>query len=79
MVYSLYFSHSSHVLVSLIVETFDESGEQICFNQFTTFAVGAGGFGGKRTSKYNKVIVCTGSYMYMYMCSTYFIAIANVT
>ncbi|KAK3096921.1 hypothetical protein FSP39_004769 [Pinctada imbricata] len=32
------------------VETFDEQNEKVCFNQFSTFVVGAGKFGGKRTS-----------------------------
>ena len=29
----------------------------IALNQFTTFIIGAGGFGGKRTSE--KIVVCT--------------------
>nr|XP_022331335.1 peroxisomal multifunctional enzyme type 2-like [Crassostrea virginica] len=32
------------------VETFDEKNEKLAFNQFTTFVVGAGKFGGKRNS-----------------------------
>ncbi|KAJ8304649.1 hypothetical protein KUTeg_018232 [Tegillarca granosa] len=33
------------------IETFDEQGEKVMFNQFGTFVVGAGKFGGKRTSQ----------------------------
>nr|XP_039261996.1 peroxisomal multifunctional enzyme type 2-like [Styela clava] len=32
------------------VDTFDESGERLFFNQFVTFAVGYGNFGGQRSS-----------------------------
>ena len=32
------------------METFDEKYEKLAFNQFTTFVVGAGKFGGKRNS-----------------------------
>eukprot|EP00105_Crassostrea_gigas_P009550 XP_011424543.1 PREDICTED: peroxisomal multifunctional enzyme type 2 isoform X1 [Crassostrea gigas] len=32
------------------VETFDEKNEKVAFNQFSTFVVGAGKFGGKRNS-----------------------------
>ena len=32
------------------METFDEKNEKLAFNQFTTFVVGAGKFGGKRNS-----------------------------
>nr|CAD7423672.1 unnamed protein product [Timema monikensis] len=35
---------------SLTVDTFDENGNQVAYNQVTTFAIGMGGFGGKRTS-----------------------------
>lgn len=30
--------------------SYDEKGEKVCFNQTSTFVVGAGGFGGKRSS-----------------------------
>lgn len=30
--------------------SYDENGEKVCFNQISTFVVGAGGFGGKRSS-----------------------------
>lgn len=32
------------------METFDEKNEKLAFNQFSTFVVGAGKFGGKRNS-----------------------------
>nr|CAD7396471.1 unnamed protein product [Timema poppensis] len=32
------------------VDTFDENGNRVAYNQVTTFAIGMGGFGGKRTS-----------------------------
>lgn len=34
----------------LTVETFDEKNEKVAFNQFTTFVVGAGNFGGPNSS-----------------------------
>lgn len=37
------------------VETVDESGENVAFNQFGTFVVGAGKFGGPRTSTHAKL------------------------
>ena len=46
-----------------LVESFDELGELICFNQFSTFVVGAGGFGGKRSSDYVKVTMTIYSVM----------------
>lgn len=44
-----------YIIIITSVDSFDESGDQVCFNQFSTFIVGAGGFGGKRDSKHNKV------------------------
>ena len=40
-------------LISLIpsVETFDEKKEKVAFNQFATMVVGAGGFGGAKSSE----------------------------
>lgn len=38
------------ISVTIKVESFDESGDLVAFNQFTIFMVGAGGFGGKRDS-----------------------------
>lgn len=32
------------------VTSYDENGEKVAFNQTSTFVVGAGGFGGKRSS-----------------------------
>ena len=32
------------------METFNEQKEKVAFNQFSTFVVGAGKFGGKRSS-----------------------------
>ena len=37
------------------VETTNEAGELLSVNQFSVFIVGAGGFGGKRTSQHAKV------------------------
>jgi len=37
-------------LIIVDVDTFDEYGEKICFNQSATYVQKAGGFGGKRTS-----------------------------
>lgn len=34
----------------LTVDTFDENNEKVAFNQFTTFVVGAGNFGGSSQS-----------------------------
>ena len=42
-------------MCSVSVETKDEMGELLSINQFSTFIVGAGGFGGKRTSQHAKV------------------------
>ena len=33
------------------METFDESGDKVAFNQMLEFTVGAGNFGGKKTSR----------------------------
>ena len=49
------------VLCLSSVETKNEAGEVLCVNQFSTFVMGAGGFGGKRSSPLAKVcffIVC---------------------
>jgi len=35
---------------SLEVTSYDAEGEKVAFNQLITFVVGAGGFGGKRSS-----------------------------
>ena len=40
------------------VETKNEAGELLCVNQFSTFIMGAGGFGGKRSSPHAKVQQC---------------------
>jgi len=47
----------SGCLLILNVETFDESGDLVFFNQFVTFVVGHGKFGGKRTSTHLKETV----------------------
>jgi 3-hydroxyacyl-CoA dehydrogenase/3a,7a,12a-trihydroxy-5b-cholest-24-enoyl-CoA hydratase len=39
------------------VETFDEKKEKVSFNQFSTFVVGAGNFGGPQTSKHAVPVV----------------------
>ncbi|XP_034452916.1 peroxisomal multifunctional enzyme type 2 [Hippoglossus hippoglossus] len=46
----------SGALILLDVNTYSD-GELLCFNQFSVFVVGAGGFGGKRTSDKVKVAV----------------------
>ncbi|XP_060926924.1 peroxisomal multifunctional enzyme type 2 [Limanda limanda] len=46
----------SGALILLDVNTYS-AGELLCFNQFSVFVVGAGGFGGKRTSDKAKVAV----------------------
>lgn len=40
----------SGALLILEVDTFDESGEKVTYNQFALFLIGAGKFGGKKTS-----------------------------
>ncbi|XP_075261695.1 peroxisomal multifunctional enzyme type 2-like isoform X2 [Convolutriloba macropyga] len=40
----------SGALAIINVDTFDERGEKVCFNQFSIFIVGHGGFGGPKTS-----------------------------
>ena len=40
------------------VETKNEAGELLCVNQFSTFIMGAGGFGGKRSSPHTEVQQC---------------------
>ena len=39
------------------MDTFDERGEKVCFNQFSIFIVGHGGFGGPKTSDAAKVSI----------------------
>ena len=46
------------------VETKNEEGELLCVNQFSTFVMGAGGFGGKCSSPHAKVQQCTCVYMH---------------
>ena len=38
------------------MESFDESGDVVCINQFVTYIIRAGGFGGKRDSPHLKVL-----------------------
>ena len=40
----------SGAVIIVNVDTYDEAGEKVAFNQFTTFVQQAGGFGGKRNS-----------------------------
>jgi len=40
----------SGALILYNIETFDESGDKVAFNQFSTFAVGSGNFGGPKTT-----------------------------
>ena len=37
--------------------SYDGSGEAVCFNQFSIFIGGAGGFGGKKQSEHAKPLV----------------------
>lgn len=41
----------------VVVDTYDEAGEQLAYGQITVFVVGAGGFGGKRNSSIAKPTV----------------------
>ena len=41
----------NHFLNLFIVETFDQNGTPILYNQFSLFLIGAGNFGGKRKSE----------------------------
>lgn len=54
MVLHLIYSNSKHSLITSIffsvVEVVDESGDKVVSGQWLIFVVGAGGFGGKRTS-----------------------------
>ena len=42
------FDKGRHALVVTAVSTTDESGEELCYNEITTFVKGAGGWGGDR-------------------------------
>ena len=69
------------VSVLCSVETKDEAGELLSVNQFSTFIVGAGGFGGKRSSQHAKVykldmILSCLIYMHFH-CSTYYMYVYN--
>ena len=44
------------------VTTNDEKGEAVCFNQFSFYIGGAGGFGGKRRSEHAKPLVSMPSH-----------------
>uniref|UniRef100_A0A665TJQ3 Peroxisomal multifunctional enzyme type 2 n=1 Tax=Echeneis naucrates TaxID=173247 RepID=A0A665TJQ3_ECHNA len=46
----------SGAVIILDVNTYSR-GELVCFNQFSVFVVGAGGFGGKRTSEKAKAVL----------------------
>ena len=39
------------------ITTYDSSGEAVCFNQFSIYIGGAGGFGGKKRSEHSKPLV----------------------
>jgi 3-hydroxyacyl-CoA dehydrogenase/3a,7a,12a-trihydroxy-5b-cholest-24-enoyl-CoA hydratase len=47
----------SGAVIIVDIETMDEAGDLLSINQFTTFIVGAGGFGGKRSSQHAKPTV----------------------
>ncbi|RUS86122.1 hypothetical protein EGW08_006142 [Elysia chlorotica] len=51
----------SGALLLYNIETVDEKGEKVAFNQFSTFVVGAGNFGGPKTSKEATPLVDTPS------------------
>jgi len=40
----------SGALIHYNIETYDDQGDKVCFNQFSTFVVGAGNFGGPKTT-----------------------------
>ncbi|GFS14535.1 peroxisomal multifunctional enzyme type 2 [Elysia marginata] len=44
------YTEKDAILYALGVETFDENGDKVAFNQHIDFIVGAGNFGGKKTS-----------------------------
>ncbi|GAB1611245.1 peroxisomal multifunctional enzyme type 2-like [Argonauta hians] len=44
----------SGAIILLDVESFNEGQEKVVYNQFSIFQIGAGGFGGKRTSPFVK-------------------------
>ncbi|KAL9981777.1 hypothetical protein ACROYT_G010524 [Oculina patagonica] len=44
-------------LVLVNVTSYDSSGEAVCFNQFSIYIGGAGGFGGKKRSEHAKPLV----------------------
>ena len=48
-------------LLLINVTTSDDEGEAVCFNQFSFYLGGAGGFGGKRRSDRAKPLVTTPS------------------
>ena len=39
------------------ITSYDSSGEAVCFNQFSIYIGGAGGFGGKKHSEHSKPLV----------------------
>ena len=39
------------------ITSYDSSAEAVCFNQFSIYIGGAGGFGGKKRSEYSKPLV----------------------
>ena len=51
----------SKFFMAFPVETVDEKGEKVAFNQFSTFVVGAGNFGGPKTSSESTPLVDTPS------------------
>ncbi|KAK3765704.1 hypothetical protein RRG08_026179 [Elysia crispata] len=51
----------SGALLLYNIETVDEKGEKVAFNQFSTFVVGAGNFGGPKTSSESTPLVDTPS------------------
>ena len=48
-------NHDSFVILCIAVNSYDENNDLVAYNQFSTFVVGSGGFGGKRSS--DKIIV----------------------
>ena len=53
--FKVFFMFDIADFILFLVETFDEEGNKIFFNQFVTFVVGSGGFRGKRSSDVLKV------------------------
>jgi 3-hydroxyacyl-CoA dehydrogenase/3a,7a,12a-trihydroxy-5b-cholest-24-enoyl-CoA hydratase len=45
------------LIISILVEMFDETDQLVALNQFVIFSVGSGGFGGKKASDQQKPVL----------------------